>query len=95
MNKPDPKLPNPELIDDDLPELDDDFFARARPAAEVMGEAFMEMARKPGRPKAVAPKMPVTIRLDAEVAQRLRASGKGWQTRVNDELARLIAKGAL
>jgi uncharacterized protein (DUF4415 family) len=90
MNKP-----NPELVDDDLPELDDDFFARARPAAEVMGEAFMERARKAGRPKAVAPKEPVTIRLDAAVAQRLRASGKGWQTRVNDQLARLIAKGAL
>jgi len=87
--------PNPELIDDENPEWTDEMFARARPAAEVMGEAFMEMARKPGRPKAVAPKKPVTIRLDAEVAQRLRASGKGWQTRVNDELARLIAKGAL
>jgi uncharacterized protein (DUF4415 family) len=95
MNKPGPRLPDPELIDDDLPELDDDFFARARPAAEVMGEAFMEMARRPGRPKAVAPKQPVTLRLDAAIAQRLRASGKGWQTRVNDELAKLIAKGAL
>ena len=95
MNKPGPRLPDPELIDDDLPELDDDFFARARPAAEVMGEAFMEMARKPGRPKAVAPKQPVTIRLDAAVVQRLRAGGRGWQTRVNDELARLIAKGVL
>jgi uncharacterized protein (DUF4415 family) len=95
MSKPNPKLPDPELIDDDLPELDDDFFARARPAAEVMGEAFMEMARKPGRPKAVSPKEPVTIRLDSAIVQRLRASGKGWQTRVNDQLARLIAKGAL
>ncbi len=51
-------------------------FAQARPAVEVLGETFMERARKPGRPKAVAPKEPVTIRLDAAVAQRLRASGK-------------------
>jgi uncharacterized protein (DUF4415 family) len=87
--------PDPELIDDENPEWTDEMFARARPAAEVMGEAFMERARKPGRPKVAAPKEPVTIRLDATVAQRLRASGKGWQTRVNDELARLIAKGRL
>ena len=87
--------PDPELLDDDLPELDDDFFARARPAAEVMGAAFMEMARRPGRPKADAPKQPVTIRFDAAVARHLRASGKGWQTRVNDVLARLISEGAL
>ena len=87
--------PDPELLDDDLPELDDDFFARARPAAEVMVAAFMEMARRPGRPKADAPKEPVTIRFDAAVARHLRASGKGWQTRVNDVLARLISEGAL
>lgn len=87
--------PDPELIDDENPEWTDEMFARARPAAEVMGKAFMEMARRPGRPRAVAPKEPVTLRLDAAVVQRLRASGKGWQTRVNAHLARLIAEGAL
>ena len=79
--------PNPELIDHALPELDDDFFARARPAAEVMGEAFMERARRPGRPKSAAPKIEVKIRLDAKVVEHLRETGKGWQTRVNAELA--------
>lgn len=29
-------MPDPEMFDEDLPELGDDFFARARPAAEVM-----------------------------------------------------------
>ena len=43
--------PNPKQIDDDLPELDDAFFADARPAGEVMGEAFMARARRAGRPK--------------------------------------------
>ncbi len=87
--------PDPELIDDENPEWTDEMFARARPAAEVMGEAFMARARLPGRPKVTEPKEPVTIRFDAAVARHLRASGKGWQTRLNDELARLIAKGAL
>jgi uncharacterized protein (DUF4415 family) len=87
--------PDPELTDDDLPELGDDFFARARPAAEVMGEGFMERARRPGRPRSPAPKPAVNLRLDAKVLAHLRATGPGWQTRVNAALAKLIAKGAL
>ena len=87
--------PNPELIDHELPELDDDFFARARPAAEVMGEAFMERARRPGRPRSAAPKIEVKIRLDAKVVEHLRETGEGWQTRVNAELANAVKQGRL
>src|SRR4051794_32007910 len=86
---------NPELIDHDLPELDDDFFARARPASEVMGEAFMTRARRPGRPRSVSPKVEVKIRLDAKVVEHLRETGKGWQTRVNAELAKAVKLGRL
>ena len=87
--------PNPELIDHELPELDDDFFARARPAAEVMGEGFMERVRRPGRPKSEVRKIEVKIRLDAKVVEHLRETGKGWQTRVNAELARAVKQGRL
>ena len=90
MNRPDP-----EQLDDDLPELDEAFFARARPAAEVMGEAFMARARRPGRPKSEAPKVEVKIRLDANVVAHLRETGKGWQTRVNAELATAVKDGRL
>lgn len=86
--------PNPELIDDENPEWTDAMFAAARPAAEVLGEAFMAKARR-GRPKSLAPKAEVKIRIDAQVAQHLRASGPGWQTRVNAELAKAIAAGRL
>jgi uncharacterized protein (DUF4415 family) len=87
--------PNSELVDDELPELDDAFFARARPASEVMGEAFMERVRRPGRPKSAAPKIEVKIRLDANVVEHLRETGKGWQTRVNAELAKAVKQGRL
>jgi uncharacterized protein (DUF4415 family) len=70
-------------------------FARARPARELMGDAFMAKARPPGRPKAVAPKAPVTLRLDADVAARLRASGRGWQTRLASKVAELVKAGEL
>jgi uncharacterized protein (DUF4415 family) len=89
------KAPNPELIDDDLPELDEAFFVRARPAVEVMGEAFMARARKRGRPRSTTPKTEVKIRLDAVVTAYLRATGKGWQTRVNAALAKDIEEGRL
>ena len=88
MNKPDS-----ERIDDDLPELGDDFFSRARPTVEVMGEAFMARVRRPGRPKSESPKIEVKIRLDANVVEHLRDTGKGWQTRVNAELSQAVKAG--
>ena len=32
------------------------------------------------------PKVPVTIRLDADLADAWKATGKGWQTRLNAAL---------
>lgn len=89
------KTPDPERTDDELPELGEDFFARARPAAEAMGEAFMARARRPGRPGSENPKVEVKIRLDAKVVEHLRDSGKGWQTRVNAELTKAVKQGRL
>jgi uncharacterized protein (DUF4415 family) len=45
-----------------------------------------------GRPKSDKPKQQITLRLDQEVIAALRASGAGWQTRVNAILAKEIAK---
>lgn len=64
--------------DPDTHELTDAELAELRPLSE--------MTRAPGRPKAEATKCPVSIRLDADVLAGLRATGKGWQTRVNDVL---------
>lgn len=46
-------------------------------------------ARRRGRPAGttqVVTKEPVKLRLDADVLAALRASGDGWQTRINDML---------
>ncbi len=64
---------------DDAPDLDDAFFARA----DLYDGP--KLVRR-GRPPTAAPKQQVTLRLDPEVISRLRASGPGWQTRVNDAL---------
>jgi len=55
-------------------------------------------ARKRGRPagsvKADA-KVATTIRLDSDVLAALKASGAGWQTRVNDLLSDAVKRGKL
>jgi uncharacterized protein (DUF4415 family) len=50
-------------------------------------------ARRRGPQKAPL-KVPTTLRLDADVLDALKASGKGWQTRVNDALRDLVKKVA-
>lgn len=83
--------------DPDSPELDDDFFANARPAREVMpSELYAELTttprrRRPGRKLA---KGQVTLRLDQDVIEGLRASGPGWQVRANEALRRLLQEPA-
>jgi uncharacterized protein (DUF4415 family) len=64
---------------DDAPELTDAFFKSA--------DLYDGNKPKPrGRPKAATTKEPVKLRLDADVLAALRASGEGWQTRINDTL---------
>lgn len=39
-----------------------------------------------GRPKADTTKEHITLRIDADIVAAFRASGSGWQTRINDIL---------
>ncbi len=58
-----------------------------RPATAAELNAALESdRRRRGRPKLERPKVSITLRVDADVADALRASGKGWQTRMNDAL---------
>jgi uncharacterized protein (DUF4415 family) len=87
-----PRKPNPEWIDNDTPEATDEWFAKARPASELLGDllgqtAAQEMLKpKRGRPALAKPKTHVNIRLDADVLDAFKESGAGWQTRVNNAL---------
>ena len=38
------------------------------------------------------PKVPTTIRFDQDVLDALKASGRGWQTRVNDAIRDWLAR---
>ena len=76
-------------LDPDAPELDDEWFARARPAIEVVPHIVEEYRRTRGKQKART-KERVSIRLDADITEHFRSSGPGWQTRLNDTLRRAV-----
>jgi uncharacterized protein (DUF4415 family) len=87
-----PRKPNPELLDTDAPEATPEWFAKARPASEVLTGLFgqpaaQEMLKpKRGRPALATPKEHVNIRLDADIVGAFKETGAGWQTRLNNAL---------
>jgi len=71
------------MIDDENPEWTKEDFKRAVPFS-ALPETLQAKLR--GRPKAAVTKERITIRLSPEVVERFRASGDGWQTRVDAAL---------
>ena len=76
-------------LNPDAPEWTDENFARARPAAEVDPELVEYSRRTRGKQKAPT-KVPVYVRLDADIVAHFRESGRGWQTRLNDALRKAV-----
>ena len=89
--------------DPDDHEWTEEDFARARPfvethpdlAASILRERpdlaeTMERARRRGRPKLANARQQVSIRLDPDVLAKLKATGPGWQRRVNDILRKAV-----
>jgi uncharacterized protein (DUF4415 family) len=83
---------NPALIDDENPEWTQEDFKRARPADKVLREIFPPeaaeamLAPRKGRPAGSGKKTSATLRFDNDILAAFRATGKGWQTRMNDAL---------
>nr|WP_314580792.1 BrnA antitoxin family protein [uncultured Pseudomonas sp.] len=64
---------------DDAQELSEAFFERAD---EYVGQKLVRR----GRPRASVVRQRITIRLEHDVVQQFKASGPGWQTRMNSAL---------
>lgn len=63
--------------------------ANADPDAQPLTDAEWEQVKplvRRGRPLGSGTKTQVTLRLDVEVVEKFRASGDGWQTRINEAL---------
>ncbi len=74
----------PWIDPDDAPEITEEWIEEAD---LYHGKTLIRR----GRPKVAAPKRQVSIRLDPDIIEKLKASGPGWQTRVNDILRKAVA----
>ncbi len=62
-------------------------------APALTREQIMKM--KPAHPEFWKPKkVQLTIKIDADVLAAIKATGKGYQTRINNALRQLISTGA-
>lgn len=86
------KQPEYGTPDDDIPEMTEQDFRRARAAKDVLPGVFEAARKLRGRPKSERTKIQITLRLDADVIESFKASGEGWQSRINDVLSRAVKR---
>ncbi|ODT80657.1 MAG: hypothetical protein ABS76_15740 [Pelagibacterium sp. SCN 64-44] len=70
----------------DSPELTEEEPAGMRPFVEVFPDLAESIRRARGRPKLAAPRQQISLRLDPDVIEKFKVTGKGWQSRINDVL---------
>ena len=92
MKEKSPGTKTPLSDADDAPELSEEFFAKAQwsigntPVSTKAGAAAMTKALQRGRPKSPSVKQSLTVRYDRDIIDAFKASGRGWQSRMNDAL---------
>ncbi|MCO5160336.1 MAG: BrnA antitoxin family protein [Mesorhizobium sp.] len=72
--------------DPDNPEITDEQIAQAKPFGEVFPHLSEMIRRGRGRPAVSRPRKQVSLRLDPDVLEKFKATGKGWQGRINEVL---------
>lgn len=81
---------SPVVFDDDNPEWTVEDFKQARPLADFpdLATAFPSGSKPRGRPRGStsSTKTLVSLRLDNDVLERFKATGRGWQSRINEAL---------
>ena len=80
-----------ELTDEDFANMD------LRPVAEAFPELpeAMKRIRPVGRPPVSAPKEQISFRLAADLVADIKATGRGYNVRVEKALRKAFKKGAL
>ncbi len=89
------KLEPPPPDFDENPEWTEEQFARARPFKEGFPEQYKAWKNRGGRPPIEQPKVHIGFRLAADVVKGVRATGPGYNARVEKVLREALAKGQL
>ena len=79
----------------DVPEATDAEFAAARPFSEVHPDLYASWKRGRGRPKVEQPKVQLALRMAADVVAAVKATGKGYNIRLEKLIREALAKGQL
>jgi uncharacterized protein (DUF4415 family) len=77
----------------DNPELTKADFAKARPFAEVFPDLSASV-RKGRGPNKLPTKKLVSLRLSREVIEHFKATGEGWQSRIDETLRKAVKRKA-
>ena len=78
----------------DVPEATAEDFARARPFKEIFPEQYKAWKRM-GRPPVESPKVHISFRLASDVVDDIRATGEGYNARVEKVLRDALKRGEL
>lgn len=79
----------PIVFDDDNPEWTDADVARAKSGDAIPAHIRAAFPKTRGRPPGSAKQL-VSLRIDRDTLDRFRATGPGWQTRINDVLRKAV-----
>jgi len=89
MKKKPDHISQSDWEDVDSPELSEEDFKRMRPASEVFPQVVS--AYRKGREVRNSPaKIPVSIRLSQEVVEYFHATGRHWQSRLDEVLREYV-----
>lgn len=91
MTENKPVIDDSWIDPDDAPEWTEEHFRHAQfsVGGKVIRKAVGTFSH-PGRPVSANPKKQVTLRLDPDVIEAYRKTGKGWQSRINAELRKAL-----
>ena len=89
-----PKLPDPEMLEF-MASLEQGLQEARRGEGRVHTPDQIKARRAVGRPVQATHKQAITLRLDPDTLAKMRATGKGWQTRINAALRQFIQEHPL
>jgi uncharacterized protein (DUF4415 family) len=75
-----------------LPAFSDSELAQMRPLKEADPQLYA-MVKRRGRPRSVAPKQQLTLRLSPKIVADIKASGRGYNARIERVLEEALHKG--